>query len=618
MYWIVQVMLWLLFLIPAHHRALAQHCGCRDQLNFAIQKIESNYAGFRDKVTTRTAATYEAHTAHYRKIAGAEKNADSCFRLIKEWLLFFQDGHLQVRKPASNASFKTNSGIIDQFLFKQVDDSTNLIRIPSFNHIYKNIIDSLITVHYAKITHMPYLLIDVRGNGGGSDISYAELVSFFYTNPIITIGSEKLSTPDNIAKYQVIANDKNYPEGTRDYAKRVISEMQKIPGRFFSEGDDTLIKSARLPNPTLVGILVDKKCASTTEQFLLAARQSKKTVLFGEHSAGILDYANMHFLDFPCQKWQLGYATSRSRRLPDAPVDNVGISPDVNLTSAHADWVKFSAGYMRQMPVFALNGTPYTDTAEVDLHYLAKQIAGNSKGTFNTVRNIVWWTNKNFTWNFTDYKKRTVKQIVCQMGGNCNEQALVVRALLRELNIKTRRTSEINIQPESARRQQNAEQRVAEIGNRGSVFGFRHNDHVWIEFFDEEEKQWIPADPTLGLIGLEKWLKARIGFEPRVNHAVIASADMLVPVSVFALQPDGKIAEDRSSYYLLESFNNIYGKQLQQLPSWPQWETLVKFIQEKSRAAFEGNENLHLYTEKIRELKEVYERLRSEYQLRKS
>ncbi|HEV7783115.1 MAG TPA: hypothetical protein VGO58_17690, partial [Chitinophagaceae bacterium] len=134
-----------------------------------------------------------------------------------------------------------------------------------------------------------------------------------------------------------------------------------------------------------------------------------------------------------------------------------------------------------------------------------------------------------------------------------------------------------------------------------------------IEFFDEESRQWIPADPTLGLAGLENWIKSRIGFEPRVNHAIVASADMLVPIAVFALNPDGTIAENRSEYYLIESFNRVYKDQLVSLPSWKSWKEAVDFIQQKSRDAFEGKDNLHRYTDQIQQLKEIYEKLKEQY-----
>ncbi|NUN99164.1 MAG: transglutaminase domain-containing protein [Saprospiraceae bacterium] len=255
-----------------------------------------------------------------------------------------------------------------------------------------------------------------------------------------------------------------------------------------------------------------------------------------------------------------------------------------------------------------------TDTASVNLPALAHAICSNpALPTSSKVRQVVEWTNQNFHWNYTDYQKRTVKQIICRKGGNCNEQAMVVRALFKELGIKNRRMVEINIQPESERRQQDAEKKVAEIGNRMSVFGLRHNDHVWTEFFDEETQSWQPADPTLNLIGLEDWLKARVGFSERKTHEIVSSRDMLVPIAVFALDAKGNIVENRSEHYLIRSFDAVYQNKISAAPIWKKWQDAIQFINPVCRNAFEGKENLHLHTNKINEIKGVYTELKNWY-----
>lgn len=606
----------IMLLIIASGKLYSQQCNCSDQLAFAIEKTEANYAGFSDKVTEATRQKYNEHTQLFKSKAAKEKNTESCLKLVRDWLGFFKDGHLEIRKKTEEAGFasaRDASAINGRFYFRNLDAETNLIRIASFNHLYKKVIDSIIKANYSVITSTKYLLIDLRGNGGGSDVSYEELMPFIYTNPIHVVGMDKLSTPDNIAKYETILKDDNYPQSTREYAKKIIERLKANPGKFLAGDDDTFRLKAILPFPALVGVLVDKKCGSTTEQFLLAAKQSKKVVMFGENSAGVLDYANMHFLNFPCYEWRLGYATSRSRRLPEQPVDNIGISPDIHLESYEKDWVSYASEYVKEMPSVNLSSFNYTDTANVDLHRVAFEVAGRNRTTYDKVRNIIWWTNKNFFWAYTDYQKRTDKQIICRQGGNCNEQAIVVRALLNELNVKTRRTAEINIQPESERRQKDAEKRIAEIGNRASVFGYRHNDHVWIEFFDDEAQEWVPADPTIGLIGLENWLKSRIGFEPRINHAILATAEMLVPIAIFARNPDGSIGENRSEYYLVQSFNKVYKNQLEKLPAWKQWRESIEFIQYKAKDAFDGKVNLHDYTENIKQVKLIYGKLKDQF-----
>lgn len=255
-----------------------------------------------------------------------------------------------------------------------------------------------------------------------------------------------------------------------------------------------------------------------------------------------------------------------------------------------------------------------TDTALLDIHQLALQVLPNKHAsTAENVKQIVQWTNRNFKWTYTDYQRRTVKQIICRKGGNCNEQARVVSALLNESGIKNRRASEINIQPESEDRQKSAADRIAAAGLRMSVFGYRHNDHVWIEYFDEQKQDWEPADPTLNLLGLDQWIKARVGFADRVTHEIISSRDMLVPIAVFALRPDGTIAENRSSHYLINSFDSIYNNHLTSYPGWNKWKDQINLISQKAQSAFEGKANLHDNTNDILDIKQNYLSLKSWY-----
>jgi C-terminal processing protease CtpA/Prc len=95
-----------------------------------------------------------------------------------------------------------------------------------------------------------------------------------------------------------------------------------------------------LPNPKKVLILINRGCASTTEQFLLYARQSSKVILAGEPTQGVLDYSNMRDAPFSCMSYVLRYATTRSRRLDVGEgIDNIGIKPQIKL-ERNGDWIK--------------------------------------------------------------------------------------------------------------------------------------------------------------------------------------------------------------------------------------------------------------------------------------
>jgi C-terminal processing protease CtpA/Prc len=87
-------------------------------------------------------------------------------------------------------------------------------------------------------------------------------------------------------------------------------------------------------NPIRVGIIVDRYVGSAAEQFLLVARQSRKVKIFGEPTAGVLDFSNMNFVESPCGDFVLFYAMSKAVGIDRFPIDGIGIQPDFFLDSS--------------------------------------------------------------------------------------------------------------------------------------------------------------------------------------------------------------------------------------------------------------------------------------------
>ena len=236
----------------------------------------------------------------------------------------------------------------DEPLFETINDQTVLLRIPSFNGGEKEKIDQLIAKHKEQILSTPNLIIDLRNNGGGSDRSYYELLPFIYTDTIRIVGLDFLSTPLNNQRMLDFAESTEYGFSEEDKAEfRGYYEMlSKNLGEFVSLdtvkvdhiGYDTIY-----PYPKSVGIIINEGNASTTEQFLLAAKQSLKVKLFGTKTYGALDVSNMNSVRSPCNDFELGYCLSKSYRIPDMAIDDVGIQPDfyINKQIPKYEWVKF-------------------------------------------------------------------------------------------------------------------------------------------------------------------------------------------------------------------------------------------------------------------------------------
>jgi hypothetical protein len=88
---------------------------------------------------------------------------------------------------------------------------------------------------------------------------------------------------------------------------------------------------------------------------------------------------------------------------------------------------------------------------------------------------------------------------------------------------------------------------------------------------------------------------------------------MLVPFVVVAGETrSGPFNDDRTDLYLIDGFNSLYGGRLTVLPSWPKWVAAVHSLAPHARAAFDGKENLHSYTDEIAKLKTTYDDLSRE------
>ena len=59
------------------------------------------------------------------------------------------------------------------------------------------------------------------------------------------------------------------------------------------------------------------------------------------------------------------------------------------------------------------------DTATLDLRVFAENIIGSETDDYEKARKLLYWLSSNFVWKSTDYKTRTVKEIIARNGGNC-------------------------------------------------------------------------------------------------------------------------------------------------------------------------------------------------------
>lgn len=248
------------------------------------------------------------------------------------------------------------------FVASCLSDSTYYIRIPGFWG-FKNQIEKTIAKDWDEIMSRPNMIIDIRNNGGGQDDEYQSLLKLMYTNSYETKGVEWYASSGNIKLFENAIQKgevQNGEEGIR-WTQRLLSEMKKNVGGFVVYPTDKTSKKIIASKdsifcyPKKIGIIINEGNASSAEQFLLSAKNSKKVTLFGNQStAGALDYSNAVSTDFPSGNYSLTFPMTRSQRLPENPIDNIGIKPDVIIPFPATEqlfdkidvWVYFVKNYL--------------------------------------------------------------------------------------------------------------------------------------------------------------------------------------------------------------------------------------------------------------------------------
>jgi C-terminal processing protease CtpA/Prc len=239
-----------------------------------------------------------------------------------------------------------------------LSDSTFFLRIPGFDD---NQSEKFVKANWKEIMSRPNLIIDIRGNGGGSDEFYQPLSQLFYTNPYKSTGIKWYASEGNLRNFEeaLKSGDINNGDEGRKWVEELVKAMKQNIGGFVVHplmgGDEIVKEDSVYLYPKKVGIIINEGNGSSAEQFLLAAKESKKVILFGNHNtAGVLDYSNQVEENFPSGKYTFFWPISRSNRLPDHPIDNIGIAPDViipfpetkQLYDKLDDWVYFVREYL--------------------------------------------------------------------------------------------------------------------------------------------------------------------------------------------------------------------------------------------------------------------------------
>ncbi len=328
-----------ILVMPAAARA--QTTAQDEDIAFVLDVLRNDYAGWETKVAGDREREFEREVALARERIA--ENPDARMWALGALLDWFGDDHLSLRSnivsppspwaqdidstPARN--FTPPPG--NEFAFRHLSADTVMLRVPTFHIEYLDAFEALLEEHHDTITSTPNLLIDLRGNNGGSDQMYARLMSYLYTRPIYQIGVELRDTPRNLAALQANVESGEYPPEVHEFVQAVLDRAEASESDFvpLSDGGFEIVTYPQVYEyPRRVGILAEG-AGSSGDQFAIDARASRKVTLLGGPTAGVIDYSNVITATAPSGDFELGWPMTRSMRLPQEPFDNVGVPPDV-------------------------------------------------------------------------------------------------------------------------------------------------------------------------------------------------------------------------------------------------------------------------------------------------
>lgn len=245
-------------------------------------------------------------------------------------------------------TWKSNNNGLD---FNQLDEETSYIKIPTFfNNDSK--IEKLVATNDKAIRNSKYLIIDLRGNGGGNS-GWSFLLPYVITNPIkqdaplLRISKDnvqiKRSELESLVKNPLPEDAKKYyPDEYISTLKKIYEELPTAKSTFYEVPGLTIPIDSVLGNPSRVALITDELCGSSTEYFFQLMKQSKKTTRYGSNSVGMMDYEGpTSTTPLPCKELILMMPVSKSSWTDKNPIDEAGFSPDVKLKIPGKQWVEY-------------------------------------------------------------------------------------------------------------------------------------------------------------------------------------------------------------------------------------------------------------------------------------
>ena len=228
---------------------------------------------------------------------------------------------------------------------ERINENTLYMRIHTFHGNFAGIVNQLVNDNFADLTSTPNLIIDIRGNPGGDNVTFEPILPLLYTNPFIEYNAEFLVGPETLKWYTNLSQNREFwveqagmddddeIQQTMDIVGRMLEMFSDKEREFVSINWDMVRTNEKpeytvLEYPKNVGVIIDGASASASELFTLYAKSSRKTKIFGQRTMGSIDTGTQLYTQSPCEEIWLMYSANRFSWVPELLVDEAGIAPD--------------------------------------------------------------------------------------------------------------------------------------------------------------------------------------------------------------------------------------------------------------------------------------------------
>ncbi len=319
----------------------------RNKQDFAylVAYTEANYAAFPAIMQTRYAAPYQAMKDSLGlKISTGEWGIKQAACEYVYWFNaqfdahFYVDEHLfwQVYKRRDTPDYKHLITYAPQAVSQRINKKTWLLRIPSCagqnptNEWVAQEVDSFLQ------SGCKHLIVDLRGNGGGSDIIWMPLL------PLLI--DHQATMPETYWFRNTHAN--RYHPAMQDGLLEIMPDHDNPAPSFLQVGADEDDEDEAIPAHDArihISSIIDRKTASSAETILRVAQnythRERYTIYGKENSAGASETGNLFPFHLPNSRIQVFYpSTVSSLFLHDGhPSKASSIAPDVRIELPYPD-----------------------------------------------------------------------------------------------------------------------------------------------------------------------------------------------------------------------------------------------------------------------------------------